>query len=603
MTSGTDIQFADALDCLAERGEALREQHQFDWPRQIQETVLALRYRESHAATERPTFVAIVGGASSGKSTVFDNLLNGRRVSRVTARGHSTRGPILAVHDDYRDSVQSDLELGRLFPTFAHERTGLDDNVTGEPDTVHVVCHHVDALRGVALCDMPDLTSEPARREGDIALATLSWFDRLIVVVDHERWFDRQTIGRLRDESARFGQDRAVLFNRACSGRGAQNTLREADRSRLIRQAERLEASCHLVLEFRRGRGLCTFPPETRAPILEWTGAEQPRRRQRLVQVLGRAAADVLNRNAERAARLSGLHDALHAAAARGVPSRSACFAALMTPQERRHLDVLSRTLRITETREWLRQQSDRIRFALRRHVPILGPLLASEPLEQTAPSPDHQDRPSIGWDVFTARCERQWAALRVAAENSEFWEEVRRWKTIEPLGTALPEIEPQRSHVRTCVENIDESLKTWTEKVEDECRGVSPQLVGAVGGTTLAGAIVLVAVSGPVAVLTWPAIKVVLAGAFGTLATSAGAGALAGRPLNRFLNVVREKLLGSVEFEAVEAATDAFRDTIADFGRQAADRLYAQAGAFVLHQHDDLWQALTVLAETGDDI
>ena len=58
-----------------------------------------------------------------------------------------------------------------------------------------------------------------------------------------------------------------------------------------------------------------------------------------------------------------------------------------------------------------------------------------------------------------------------------------------------------------------------------------------------------------------------------------------------------------SVEFEAVEAATDAFRDTIADFGRQAADRLYAQAGAFVLHQHDDLWQALTVLAETGDDI
>ncbi|MFQ5422612.1 MAG: hypothetical protein ACE5F9_01380, partial [Phycisphaerae bacterium] len=451
-TSVADIQFADALGRLAEHGESLREQHRFDWSRQVQETVLALRYRQSRPANDRPTFVAIVGGASSGKSTVFDNLLSGRRVSRVTARGHSTCGPILAIHDDHRDSMQLDFERGRLFPTFTHERTGLDDNVAGEPGVVHVVYHHVDALRGVALCDMPDLTSEPARQEGDIALATLPWFDRLIVVVDHERWFDRQMIGRLRDESARFGQERAVLFNRACSGRGVQTTLRDADRSRLIHQAERLEASRHLVLEFRRGRGLCTFPPGTLTSILEWTGPERPRRRQRLVQVLGGAATDVLNCNTERAARLSRLHDTLHDAAARVVPSRSACFAALMTPEERRHLDVLSRTLRITETREWLSRQSDRIRLALRRHVPILGPLLASEPLQQTAAPPDHHGRPSIGWDVFVARCERQWAALRVAAENSDFWEEVRRWRTIEPLGTALPELEPQQAHVRACV-------------------------------------------------------------------------------------------------------------------------------------------------------
>ena len=44
--------------------------------------------------------VALAGNPNTGKSTVFNNLLDGHLASRITARGHATKGPILAVHED-----------------------------------------------------------------------------------------------------------------------------------------------------------------------------------------------------------------------------------------------------------------------------------------------------------------------------------------------------------------------------------------------------------------------------------------------------------------------------------------------------------------------
>ena len=38
------------------------------------------------------------------------------------------------------------------------------------------------------------------------------------MVVDHERWFDRQTVSELRAASVRLAQDRLVLFNRTREG-------------------------------------------------------------------------------------------------------------------------------------------------------------------------------------------------------------------------------------------------------------------------------------------------------------------------------------------------------------------------------------------------
>lgn len=605
-TNMPSMKLADALTCIAAGGASLADTHRLEWSQEAQQAALALRFARALGDSRRPSqagdaarlsLVAIIGGASSGKSTVFNNLLGGRLTSRVTARGHSTLGPIVAVHDACRESVAEFVSGGLLFPTFAHRPTGLDDNITGRSDAVHVVHHNVDALRHVVLCDMPDLTSEPARAEGDVALATLPWFDRLIVLVDHERWFDRQTIGRLHDRSVRFGQERIVLFNRAREG-----PMPAGNHDKLVKQAGRLEARHHWVLEFRRGRGLCTFPPDTFTPLLEAINAGRFDRNRPLLRFLGSAATVVLNNNAERSARLGQLKEALHHAAGRMVPSASACLTRLMTPEEKRHLDVVSRTLRITETREWLQRQADRIRLTLRRHVPVVGPILAGSLGDQGRNSTDPGNRQSNGWDFFASNCARQIAAIREAAENSDFWEEVRRWVSIDLAGPDAGLAERSRPRIGELVANLDAALAAWNHKVETECRGVSPHLVGAVGGTTLAGAIVLVAVSGPVGALTLPVATGVLAHAFGTLATSAGVGALAGRPLNRLMSVVREKLIGSPEFNAVQASADAFRQAVVDFGRNAADLQFAQAESLVLDENDDLIQALGAIQEAGED-
>lgn len=602
----TAMELTDALTILARDGSDLRDRHHLEWNLQAREATGALRLlhvldggRPSSGDgtdTRRLTLTALVGGASSGKSTIFNNLLGGRLVSRVTARGHSTRGPILAVHDSRRDTVEPLLAGGMLFSSLRHEPGELDDNLSGEPDAVHVVYHHVDDLRDVLLADMPDLTSEPARLEGDVAIATLPWFDRLIVVIDHERWFDRQTIGRLREASEQFAQERLVLFNRSREGR-----LKEADARRLVGQAERLAARQHWILEFRRGRGLCSFPPGTFDPLLRAVNSDAPRRTRRLVQYLGRAARGVLNNNAERAGRLAQLRESLDRAAERILPSESACLTALMTPDEKSHLDIVARTLRLDESRQWLQHQANRIRTTLRRHVPVVGPLLAGEPRRTAVDEEPATDRASMGRAYFVSNCDRQRATLREAADNSDFWDEVRRWTDLTPSDPDTGLENELRERVCTAVADLDAALAAWTAKVESECRGVTPRLVGAVGGTTLAGAIVLVALSGPVAAITWPAAKIALAAALGKLATSAGVGAVAGRPLNRLLAVVRERLIGSPEFEAVRAGARAYRETIAAAGRTIADHHHSRAADLVLGENEPLVRALRTLSDAGE--
>ncbi len=619
MQNMADRSLLEAVACLVGHGRRLREQYHFEWGRQDEEAAAAIRFQlecrplrdgdaqgntRGDAARDADgagggwrevAVVAIVGGASSGKSTVFNNLLGGRLASRVTAKGHATRGPIAAVHEVRRDAVEAAIEAGLWMPSFSACPTGLDDNTIGEPDRLHVVYHTVDALRDLVLLDTPDFTSELARAEGDLALATLPWFDHLIVLVDHERWFDRQTIGRLRDESSRFGQDRFAVFNRGQSGELGRDQL-----TRLAQQSDRLGAGSHLVLEFRRGRGCCTFPPGTFEAMLAQLEAPASGRGRRLLQFVGRRATVILNNNSERCARLVKLHEDLYRAASGEAPTRRACFMALLTADERRHLDVISRTLRITETRQWLGRQADRIRQTLRKRLPVVGGLLAPAS-ESTTPPKDADDRRTIGGEVFRSRCLRQLGAIDDAAVGSDFWAEVGRWASLEPPRSTPTSIDARRDDVQSVVSRLNESIEAWTAKVDSECRGASPRLIGAVGATSVAAAIALVMVAGPVGALTASAIHAALGGALGALATSAGAGVIAGPSLGRLLKVIREKLIGSAEFRAVEASAGEYRDLIVTFGRNAADESFAAAQALVLPEDDDLLRALTTLSDAAE--
>ncbi|MCZ6682051.1 MAG: 50S ribosome-binding GTPase, partial [Planctomycetota bacterium] len=86
------------------------------------------------------SLVAIIGGASSGKSTVFNNLLGGQPISQVTIRSHTTRGPILAIHEALRDRAAVWLEHEHaLLPTLRARMATPDDPIEGTPDTAVVV--------------------------------------------------------------------------------------------------------------------------------------------------------------------------------------------------------------------------------------------------------------------------------------------------------------------------------------------------------------------------------------------------------------------------------------------------------------------------------
>jgi hypothetical protein len=479
-----------------------------------------------------------------------------------------------------------------LLPGHRQISVELDDNVAGEPDAVAILCHTINALREVLLFDLPDFTSEAARQEGDVSLTLLPWFDRLVVVVDHERWFDRQSISKLRTESARIGQQRLVLFNRTREG-----ALADSDRSALRRQADRLAAEGMSVLEFRRGRGFCRFPPGTLDEVHTFIRAPKPDRTRHLLREVAMAANGVLNQNEERACRLRELRESVRAAVERTTPSAGDCMSALMTPSERRQLEVISRVLRISESREWLNAQAHRLQSALRQ-MPIVGAIVRTPQEDRADSEREVTDRRAIGSSYFEAVGRRQVHEVQHVVRSSAFWDEVRRWTGLEPGGREFEWNAELRESVKAVVDGFDGALETWNAKVEAECRGINPNIKGAIGVGTIALAIVLIAVPGPVSALTLVSAKGAIGGALAQLLTATGAGAVLGKQLGRLVAVVQEKLLGSPEFDAVRSAADGFRGRLESAGRVPAEEAVAEAEALVIPADDLLKSALEDLRE-----
>ncbi len=577
-----------ALDALHERGRDLRGRWRFDWPEAAQQAVL--RMRLDVIADQLPAFVAILGGASSGKSTVFNNLLEGHLSSRITARGHTTLGPIVAVHEEHGPLVERLLDEGRLLPGFRPVSTELDGNVTGEPDTLATLFHTVDALRGVVLFDLPDFTSQRACEEGDVALSLLPWFDRIVVVIDHERWFDRQSISMLRAESSRFGQQRLAAFNRT-----KEDVLGEDARAAFARQGERLGAEGTTVLEFRRGRGFCVFPPGVLDDIFLFLGKPRTPRTGALLAQTSEAANRTLNQNEERDARLNELRGSVRATAARMTPSVQACMTSLMTPAEHRQVEPFARILRIQDTKAWLATQRHRLRAALEQ-VPIVSVMLgvAAETVES-----DHRDdtnRSTIAEAYCDSITRRQTHEIQRVTRSSAFWDEMRRWTDARPREHTFTWNAELKDRVHRAAGDFDKALALWLKKVESECRGISPHVVGALGVGGLGLALVLIAVPGPVAALTLVSAKGAIGATLAQLATATGTGALLGRPMGRLLQLARERLIGSDELAAVHQSAAAFRKLLESGGRRLAEDAIAEASGLVMDHSDPLVGALECL-------
>ena len=467
----------NTLSVLADRGAELAAAWHFDWPAPFQQTTHYLRCRAE--APELPPLVAVVGGASSGKSTVFNNLLAGHLASMITARSHATRGLILAVHESKRELVEPRLGAGGLLPGSIPEIVELDDNAAGAPGQLTVLFHPFDSLRNVILCDTPDFTSDAALKEGDLLLSVLPWFERLVVVVDHERWFDRQSISKLRTASTAYAQERMVLFNRTCEG-----ALAEQDQATLQQQARQLGAAAMEVLEFRRGRGLSLFPPGTLDEVSGFITQAPPRRTGVLLRLLAQQAQRVCNQNLERITRLDQLRPALQSAVERATPAAWDTLTALLTPAEREQLEVVARVLRLRQTKAWLTAQTRRVESAMKR-VPLLGSFWprSSEREAETASPPVRQQS---ALSFYESVRQRQTHDLNRALRASPFWTEVRRWTGIEPRPVECALTDQEREQVRTTVTEFETALTTWNKKVEHECRGLSPHVAGAAGVASL---------------------------------------------------------------------------------------------------------------------
>lgn len=579
-----------AVEVLAVRGDRIRDSWRLPWPRHVDSAVQRLRL--NHSGARVPAIAAIVGGASSGKSTIFNNLLEGRSTSHITAKGHSTRGLILAVHTDWQENAQSQLAERRLFSNGKHHQIELDANQCGEPDVVCVVEHRFDHLRDVWLVDTPDFTSAAAEQEGQVTLSQLAWFDALIVVLDEERWFDRQMISRLREHSTACGQQRFVVFNRT------QPELSPEALVLVKQQAERLDAVGHLILEQRAGRGLCRFPPASLQTLVEFVQGISVDRSARLLQMTAEAAREVANQNDERRHRLAELERSLQLAVERQIPARHDCMMSLMTPDERRQLEVVWRVLRASGVGEWVGTKARRIGEFV-RSIPMLGvgAKSAESSLDAMKNTPTRNE---LAKSFATATLQRMVADCRRAAGTSRFWDEIHSWTGLKPTPAEMVLSQPDADAIADVALRFDRALTEWSKKVEAECSELSTNVKAGASVAVIGLALVLIAVPGPVTALTAVAAHGAIAAAIGKLAAATGAAALFGRHLGRFGEVIRERLLGSSQLGAVQEAAESMRSLIASMGRTQAEISLRDANALVVPDDSVEWLAIEALRDAA---
>ena len=268
----------------------------FDWTPLDYNACAAARFKR--LITDAPAIVGLVGGASSGKSTLFNTLL-GREVSRISAHAHETLGPIVAVHAASAERLRSWVNEGMVLAEFEPLDAAREGPTTGQLGTVCICGHECTELGSVLLFDMPDVTSKMSADEGSIARRLLPWFDGLIIVVDEERWFDAAVFDEIVERSRNFGPRLWVVFNRT----ERADALARAEVERLARHAERHHSADHCVSPFRPGCGYRPASSETRRRLVGWVGESTDADRVGSIEgQIRRRCADVVRENVTRAA-------------------------------------------------------------------------------------------------------------------------------------------------------------------------------------------------------------------------------------------------------------------------------------------------------------
>ncbi|HUU85290.1 MAG TPA: GTPase [Phycisphaerae bacterium] len=315
----------DSLARLSERG--------FDWTALDRNVCAAAAFKRRWR--EAPGLVALLGGASSGKSTLFNSLL-GREVSRISAHAHETRGPVAAVSQVWSQRFDAWRRDAAIFPGLETAVLGDDESTTGRVGTLCLHRHDVAPLADVVLVDMPDVTSKMAADEGSITRTLLPWFDGLIIVVDEERWFDAAVFDETVEFARNLGPRFWVVFNRT-EDAGA---LAPLDRQRLTDHAESRHAAGFCVSSFRPGSGYRPVADETSRRIVTWIAdTDAVGRGLDLERHLQRRCSEIVRVNVARGEHFNQLRQAANNELA-ALSAETSLSIDLLTDDERKLLGV-----------------------------------------------------------------------------------------------------------------------------------------------------------------------------------------------------------------------------------------------------------------------
>jgi hypothetical protein len=174
--------------------------------------VSALRWLH-HSGLDRPVLVGLVGGASCGKSTLFGSLV-GRAISKIHYQPHSSLGPILWVHRRHRARVLPEASPRVFLPalTALELRAGAEASVGGVND-VAIAFHDDERWQQIGLLDLPDISSESARREGWLVRHLMPWLDLVVWMVDPNDYLFEDLYIDLIEDVATLGQRSIVVVN------------------------------------------------------------------------------------------------------------------------------------------------------------------------------------------------------------------------------------------------------------------------------------------------------------------------------------------------------------------------------------------------------
>jgi hypothetical protein len=572
----------DMLEILVQQGPRLSQTiHLESWTARDQEIVAALRFVRLRARQcPDVTLIGVVGGASSGKSTIFNNLVGGRHASLVTMTSHTTKGPIVAVPAGLESTVAGWLGGRLLMPGFEGRSVTPDDRTPGVAGALTIVSVSDGGLANILLFDTPDFTTETSRRDGDVTHRILPWFDRVLVLVDEERWFDEKTFGRLRDELNRLGTARMLVFN--CNEGDVR--LGADDLARLREQADRMAAP-HVVIEYRHGRGFRRLPDSSLQAVADWvtrpvgpaTGSDRP---SRLLRWAAENAAHALNENAQRMAGLNELTRDLARAVEDQLPATHTILReVVLAPEQRKILSPYWRS--VGRSAEWLR---DLPRTVSRRILPF------GSPTAQRQTGDPNEDPVGRGTAFFIAEVARIDGYLGNRARDSRFWQE--SGTPDEPVADTSPD--PARveadgvRYARACAD----ALGRFEERIATEAATLKVNLTGAGIGAAI-GLMLGAVFALPSGGLSVPA------GALLGLAIVAGASGLSARSLVRLIRAVR----GTPESRALWDTVTEYRSGLRAHAAGTAGRITAAARTRTLVDEPELRRALETLrdADPGD--